>query len=758
MPSCFSSGPRRLVVPVLFALSATISVVGEDPNIRSGERTLRIPRVTRPPKLIDFLYGNAREAELTVKDFKQFMPGDGTPASQETAAYLSYDDKNLYVAFVCRDDPKQIRARVAKRELIMMDDRFNVCLDTFHDHRHMYWFDINPYGIQADGNVTDGVEDDPSWDTLWHTEAKITEDGYVGMAVIPFKSIRFPSSGEQTWGLILGRWIMRNNEYSMWPYVSRQRPGFVQQGGDMEGLHDISPGRNVQLIPYGLFSRSRFLESAPGANAAMQTKTEGRAGLDAKVVVKDAFTLDATINPDFSQVESDEPQVTVNQRFEVFFPEKRPFFMENAGYFKTPQQLFFSRRIADPRMGARLTGRVGKWALGALMADDRAPGERVGKDDELSGRQAGIGVFRLQRDFLHNSNAAIMATGEDFGSTHNRVYSFDTRLQLLPNWSLIGQAMTSDTRLRGGARITGPAYFAEWLHAGKHFISDTTYTDRSPNFRADLGFVNRVDMREAAHTMGYKWRPEGSWLVSFGPVLKGSVNYDRQGRLQDWSINPEFEIELPRMTEIALERREAYELFDGIGFRHYHNEIEFSSEWQRWLALNASASAGRSINYYPGSGLVPFLGAMRDLSAGFTLRPTPRLRLDESYLFSSLKAGSFSSLNDSNVGASVFNNHIVRSKMNYQFNREISMRVILDYNSVLPNADLISLEKTKHIGVDALFTYMLNPGTAIHIGYTDLYDNLRLDPSLSPALRRTAAAELNTGRQIFVKLSYLLRF
>ena len=153
---------------------------------------VHIPRVTRAPKLADFLNGTPREAELMITDFRQYMPGDGTPVTQDTTVFLSYDDKNLYFAWICKDDPKLIRARVAKRELIMSDDRLSFCIDTFHDRRHMYWFDINPYGVQADGNVTDGVEDDPSWDTLWHSEAKMTEYGYVGMAAIPFKSIRFP--------------------------------------------------------------------------------------------------------------------------------------------------------------------------------------------------------------------------------------------------------------------------------------------------------------------------------------------------------------------------------------------------------------------------------------------------------------------------------------------------------------------------------------------------------------------------------------
>ncbi len=360
----------------------------------------------------------------------------------------------------------------------------------------------------------------------------------------------------------------------------------MRQGGDVEGIHNISPGRNLQLIPYGLFARSKYLDPLP----EFRTENNGRAGLDAKVVLKDAFTLDVALNPDFSQVETDDPQVTVNQRFEVYYPEKRPFFLENAGYFKTPEQLFFSRRIVDPRVGARLTGRVGRWSIGALFADDRAPGELVPQDDALHGTQAAIGVVRVQRDFLRDSNVAVMATSDDFGSTHNRVASLDMRLRPLRNWILTGQAMTSDTRLKGGQRLAGPAYYLDWAHSGKHFISETTYTDRSPGFVAQVGYFRRVDIREFAHTVGYKWRPEGSMVQSWGPKVLATINHDHAGRLQDWTIEPQFQVSLTRITDIYSGREEAYEFYGVRGFRRHRNYAGISSEPKKWLALNAGVA------------------------------------------------------------------------------------------------------------------------------------------------------------------------
>ena len=746
---------------VLLFVCVPVSLDAQDQAAKKQRQVLRIPRVSRPPTLSDFLNGVPREAEATVTDFRQYRPGDGQPISQPTTAFLSYDDKNLYVAFVCKDDPKLIRARFATRDDLVSDDRTIVTLDTFLDYRRHYWFNVNPYGIQEDGVSVSGEGAYSNWDTLWYSDAKLTEDGYVTLTTIPFKSIRFPDSPEQTWGLVIGRFITRNNEWSTWPHVSSRLPSYDEQAAHLVGLENISPGRNIQLIPYGLFSRARFLDRPPEGPTQFLTENDGRAGLDAKVVLKDALTLDLALNPDFSQVESDDPQVTTNQRYEVIYPEKRPFFLDNANYFATPEQLFFSRRIADPLFGARLTGRIGDWTIGALFADDRAPGERIAPTDPWYNREAPVGVVRVQREFQRRSriyNVAAMATSQDFASTHNRVFSLDTRLQLLSNWYLRGQAMSSDTRQADGRRLNGPAYIAEWSHAGRHFVSTTRYTDRSPNFRAQLGYFNRVDIREASHTTGYNWRPVGRAVQSFGPQWTGSINYDHQGRLQDWSIRPEFSVAMTRTTSLSAWYEKIYELYIGEGFRRHNIGVSFSTDWWRWLSPSATFSNGTGINYRPGQDLAPFLGRSREGSLGVTLRPGPHWRIQKTYIYSGLWTYGGSGLAGVESGTAVFNNHILRSNVKYQFNQHLSLRAITDYNAVLANSTLLQAPKTKHIGADILFTYLLHPGTALYVGYTDLYDNLRLNPTMNPSLQYTSSPDLNTGRQVFVKLSYLFRF
>jgi hypothetical protein len=715
--------------------------------------TLKIPRAARPPVLEDFLRGDP--AGLPVSDFRQYTPGDGTPVTQPTTAYLSYDDKYLYVGWICKDDPAKIRARVARRKDLESDDRVTINIDTFHDHKRAYWFDVNPYAIQYDGITTDGQGDDTSWETLWHTSAKFTADGYVVLITIPFRSLRFPNSAQQVWGVMLGRFITRNNEFSMWPAITRRRsPQFVGQFGTMEIPDDISPGRNMQFIPYGLFSHGRYLDTAKG----FLTDKEARGGLDAKMVLKDAFTLDLTLNPDFSQVESDEPQVTVNQRYEVYFPEKRPFFMEKASLFNTPENLFFSRRIADPQFGARLTGTHGRWSLGILAADDQAPGESVAPDDAMYGRRALNGVFRLERGFGRQSHVGALVTSYNFGSAFNHVGSLDTRIRMSGNWTFFGQASTSTTRHQSGARLAGPAYYASLRNTGRNLYFSTTYTDRSPNFRTQLGYIPRVDIRQWRNVASYTWRPTRGSLLTFGPGVDEEVVWNRQGQVRDWSVTPYFGFGWRRATYLQGGIMEGFELYQNQRLRKNGVYASFSTQWYRWLALVGEYSQGKGINYYPAPGLPPFQGRTSTVYGSITLRPTARLRFDETYDFSRLEARR-EWLPDPTIAPGViFVNHILRSKISYQFTREFSLRAIFDYNSVLPNSRLVALEDSRRVGADILFTYLLHPGTAIYVGYTNTRENLGVNPLQSPSVWRTDYPGTTTGRQFFVKLSYLLRY
>ncbi|HLY92059.1 MAG TPA: DUF5916 domain-containing protein, partial [Candidatus Angelobacter sp.] len=299
------------------------------PNLNNEVSSLAIPRLKAAPRLADFEgmepASPLAKQMLKVGQFTQKEPRDGAPSSQPTEAYLGYTDKNFYAVFLAFDkEPKKIRARMLRRELIDDDDQVGVWLDTFHDHRHAYMFYSNPYGIQQDGLYSENQGFDNSWDTVWHTYSKINGNGFIVIIEIPFKSLRFKELPTNEWGFVLIRVMPRNSEHSFFPRNTNKIQGNLTQEGTLQGFQEISPGRNMQFIPYTSVGAFRSLdERDPAGDRFTGKHVEPKAGLDSKIVIKDSLVLDATINPDFGQIESDDPQVTVNQRFEVFFPEKR---------------------------------------------------------------------------------------------------------------------------------------------------------------------------------------------------------------------------------------------------------------------------------------------------------------------------------------------------------------------------------------------------------------------------------------------------
>ena len=254
---------------------------------------------------------------------------------------MGYDDTNLYVVMVCWDDKHVgVRASLTRREPSTpfdSDDYIEFTLDTFQDQRHAFLFDVNPRGVQADALYTEGEGTDYSWDTLWYSRAKVSKDGYVIWTAIPFRSLRFHPTGENHWGIMLTRYIAQNNEYDNWPELSPTISGRLNQEATASGLENISPSRNMQFIPYVESRTFRGLDTRDPAQPRFDSANfQGKAGLDSKFVFHDSLVLDATVNPDFAQVESDEPQNTINQRFEVFFPEKRQFLRSTADCFRLP--------------------------------------------------------------------------------------------------------------------------------------------------------------------------------------------------------------------------------------------------------------------------------------------------------------------------------------------------------------------------------------------------------------------------------------
>ena len=778
---CRSTFQRLL--PFFLFLVATVSTAHSQnalpPAANIHVSGVTIPRLERAPSLADF-EGMQASSELAhrmarIDQFTQRNPHDGTPVSQRTEAYLGYTAKNLYVIFLCFDsEPNKIRAHMNRREDIQEDDQIGLMIDTFNDHRHAYTIYVNPVGVQQDGLFTDGNEPDLSWDTIWNSSAHMTKQGYVAWFEIPFKSLRFPHTQEQKWGVLFERDIPRNNEAAFYPRITSNEQGFLSQETTVDGIKEISPGRNMQFNPYGSFRSFHALDTRDPNQARYSNRAaDMRVGLDSKFVLKDALVLDTTINPDFAQVESDEPQTTVNQRFEVFFPEKRPFFLENSGYFETPVNLVFTRRIADPTYGIRLTGKLGRWGIGTLLTDDRAPGKSVPEWDPLSGRRAYIGVARVTRDFWRDSNIGFIYTDRELKTAadsvctdvrctvgFNRVGGFDSKIRFNKQWVGNFQALTSETKFSDGSRLAGPSYQAFVERSSKALEFNTMYIDTAPGFDTEMGFYRRPDIRRFSNSAAYRfYRKPTSKMVWHGPSLFTINNWDHSGTRLEYFANTNYRWVFRGQTIFGIYTNYGHErlrpidydaLLTNQDYTHYQRGFFVNTALSKVWTFASEVNWGQDTNYSPRTG-APFVGTSGFVQAGLNVRPAKGLSIANTYLLSRLR--------DKVTNANIFNAHIIRSKWNYQFNRELSLRFIGQYDATLSNPLYTTLQNTKNFNADFLVTYMVHPGTAVYVGYNSNLQNL--DPSLTntpDGLLRTRSRFLNDGRQVFVKISYLFRY
>jgi hypothetical protein len=760
--------------------------------------SLTIPRLSHAPVLDDFLSmkpeGDVAPQMAKVTGFVQRNPHDGAKVSEETEAYLGYDQKNLYIVFVCFDDPKKVRARMSRREDIYDDDQVEVMLDTFHDRRRAYAFQTTPLGVQWDAIWSEATRDeisgnfDTSFDTVWDSRGKVTSRGFVVEMSIPFKSLRFPATKQQEWGIILYRGIYRNTEDTFWPQISYKVAGRLGQAATLYGLEGISPGHSIELIPYGVMRSFRGLDTRDPSNPFFQhADVQGQPGMDAKFVIHDHFVVDMTANPDFSQVESEDPQITVNQRFAVYFPEKRPFFLENEDYFRTPLDLFFTRNIADPSAGIRLTGKEGPYSVGLMATDDRSPGLLVPDNNPLSGTRSYFTIARMSRDIFKQSSIGAIYTDWEYPATNgfNRIGGIDTRLKFNPNWSLDGQAVVSSSKF-GGAYLAGPADKLDLKRDGLHFSYEGIYDDISPGFTTVPGFVNRVDIRDSEQLAGYLFRPKKGWITAWGPSLYNRYTFDHQETRLDTDYDPYLTIQARGQTVAQLvpyeETRERLrpQDFAGLGLtgvavnQDYHEHRSggnFQTGYFRKVTLGASYFWGDGVNFVPVAGTPPstLLARLDTGSAMLTIRPIKPLKIENTYLLERLRATHGEYLYALSqmpagavIGKGIFNDHIFRSKWNWQFTPQLSLRLILQYNALLANAPGTTfspytyLPTQKQFNADFLITYLVHPGTAIYVGYNSDLQNLNVMQHVG--VSNTSKGYINDSRQFFVKVSYLFRF
>jgi hypothetical protein len=713
-----------------------------------------------------------------VNDFTQNTPIDGQPATERTEVYLAYTTSTLYIVFLCFDEhAAQVRRHLARRENILNDDTVTVLLDPFQDRRRGVLFQVNALGVQADASWTETNGADYSYDQVWDSEGRVTSKGWMALIAIPFRSLRFRPAGD--WGVVLERSLPRNSEVDYWPRVAANISGTLSQEGLLHGIRGVTGSRNLQINPYGLAQNEHTLEPLDSNNPVWSTrKLEGTAGGEVKLIVKDSIVLDGTVNPDFSDVESDQPQFTVNQRYPVYFPELRPFFLENASYFVTPLTLLYTRNIVRPDWGARVTGKIGNTNLGLLAIDDREPGETVPAGDPLSGKAAEFYVGRMSQDLGKGSNIGLIYTDEEFGGGWNRIGGVDFAWRANDRWTVLGQIVESSTKQSDSASQAqvfppgyraGPASDVQVTRSAHAFNLQDEYQDFSTGFDSLVGFFSTANIRSDHLHATYQWFPKKSIVQSFGLETNQNVAFDHQGnRVYHYSTFDPF-ILLPRNILIAAFGGQNSDMVgpqDGYSLVHNENFTEnlgaLVARGQPWpqLSFNLQAIRSGNVNYNPPEGQSPFLMNQETVQALVSVNPLRQLTDDNTYLLDrdhSVKGGQL-----------VYESQTLRTKLNYQFTRSLSARVIVEYDTTLTNPLETSLARTKQVQTQALLTWLPHPGTVIYLGWNDDLQNYnhafctpltggRTCDTVQPILPR-GPGYLNDGRQFFLKASYLLRF
>ncbi|MBI1799089.1 MAG: carbohydrate binding family 9 domain-containing protein [Candidatus Eisenbacteria bacterium] len=727
----------------------------------AGNLLFHAPRVAKGPVVDGRLDDPVWTQAAVLDSFVQRDPLEGVRDSLGTVCLVLYDEQNLYVGFRCADRSRDIRAPIVNRDKVMDGDWVAVALDTYHDRRTAFLFIANPHGIQADAVDQPGSDTDFSPDFIFTSKGHLTDSGYEVEMAIPFKSLRFSPSDTLSFGFDAARNVERNSSLTFWAPITRNKNSFGDQFGTLGGLVGVHPGRNLQVIPS--FTSSRLGESGDGGFAYAN---ENRLGASALYGLTTGLSANLTVTPDFSQVEADAGVLDINQRFAIYFDEKRPFFLEGNGIFKTPVQVVYTRRIEDPLYGVKITGKQGATSIGVLQASDRSAGDPVetlpDSANPYSGHNASFTLARFKRDVFSNSSVGLLLTDRHQLEAYCRDLSADAgfnfrehynlSLQRVQSWARerdyrgaiaglsSGDAAGLDAALadRVGAITTGDATRAQLNRSTKILELGGSVLDVSPQFAADMGFIPRTDVMDfGSWVNGHVFPAKTTWFNAFNPHLFYGRTYDhapdrQPGRVTDSDLNPELQWDLPHGSWFGFGGDWQFTYFNGREFPDQRTGYVYAG-WNRIAALRVRGNFGF------GDGVIydeTVPGRGRHWQAVVTARPNPQLEAELS--------GNGSELERNETGARFADQFIPRLRVLYLFTPQWSLRWISELQRVHhydTTGELSSQDRD--LSLDLLASYQTGPGTVFYAGVgSRLHGDTEAD--LKPA-----------SSSVFIKLSYL---
>lgn len=658
-------------------------------------------------------------------------PGENLDAPVATRAFLIEDGENLYVAFEAEDpDPTRIRAHLRDRDAAWGDDHVGIILDTYNDGRRAFEFHANPLGVQMDKTLDDtaGANSsnfDDSWDAIWDSAGRITSSGYVVEMRIPLSQLRFPDvTGTKTWGYSLRRVYPRDRTYRFANHErDRNRNCFLCQVTKLSGLDGSRPGRDLEIVPTLTASQNENTE-APGVEPMSRHDPDIEAGLTLRWGVTPDLTANLAINPDFSQIEADAAQLDVNNRFTLFFPEKRPFFLEGADYFNTPFDAVFTRTVSDPDVGAKLTGKKGRNTFGLFAARDTVtnllfPG-LYGSDAESFERPNDAFVGRYSFGFDNISSLGGLVTLREGDDYHNHVAGIDGRWKFNDQHQVFFQHLESSTRYpieiatefeQPLDRFSGHATVSGYDYETRTWYGRLRYFELTDGFRADSGFMPQVGGTKKAAVLGRLFHGgEGDWWTRIRAHSQFEQMDDENGQLAERSLRLRLGIGGPLQSWVMVGADRVKERDEGVLYDYDRAWLFAEFVPVSGLELAVLFGDGRRIDYANGR-----LGKNRVIEPRIIWNATRNLLLRLNGVRS-----EFRTLD----GEPVFTASLADVRATWQFNVRSFLRLTVQYQDIDRNLDVYvdpEYAQERNIGRQLLYSYKLNPQTVFFVGYTDRY-------------------------------------
>ena len=700
-----------------------------------------------------------------IGNFSEVSPGDNSKPEVPTEVMMFYDKDNLYMGIICYEhDMTEIRKTLTDRDNMFNDDFGGIMLDTYCESKQAYEFFVNPYGIQGDLMWTSNGNEDANYDGIWYSASKIYKNKWTIEIAIPFKSIRFPNKDIQKWHfhIIRNRPRVNREQYS-WVPISRDDPTLFTHYGVINGIKNIKGGNNLEVLPFIVSSQAGSISDNSNANSDFKNDDiKGQIGLNLKYGVTSNLTTDIAINPDFSQVESDAAVIDVNNPYAIFYSEKRPFFIEGNSIFNTPiNNVVYTRSINNPLYALKLTGKIGKYDLGIISAyDNKTPFILPFAESSsfiLTDRKSISNIFRIKRSLNDDSYIGLLFTDRQVNKDNNkflesdgfnRVLGIDGNYRFLDNYSFSFQVLKSinkeinypsysDTNTFANGKYTsaldGESFSGiggdfQFIRSARHWNFNFEYNALPPEARFDNGFLQSNNSTRLSSFQAYEFYPEYKLLNRFQPSIYAHVRHNYSKQLVEEFVEPQIYMRFANQISLNLMPFLVNnELYKGVylqGVRRMN--INLSCNTFDYLSGSFFAAFGKYIVRQDN----PYIGYGYDLELSATVKFFNRFVLDNSYVYYEL---------DKNFGGEkIYAGYIFRNKTTFNYNQNLSVRLITQY-------DLFS----GIFNFDPLISYKLNPFTIFYVGSAYNYSEI---PNPMGISKYTL-----TDRQYFLKFQYLWR-